>query len=266
MSTGETGQVTQSAAEVYEEFFVPALFQQWAERMIDAVQIREGQRVLDVACGTGVFARNAARRVGRAGAVTGVDVNEGMLAVARRIAPEIEWRAARAEALPFGDASFDAVGCQFGLMFFEDRPAALREMIRVLRPGQHLAVAVWARLEESPGYAAMVELLRRLLGEQAAAAMGAPFVLGDRQLLESIFEAAGIEDAEIRTEVGTARFPSLASWVFTDIRGWTLAEMLDDDQFARLQHEAETELRPFVTERGTVEFASPAHIVTATAS
>ena len=265
MSVSETGQVTQSAAEVYEEFFVPALFQQWAEHMVDAAQVRDGQRVLDVACGTGIFARAAASRVGGAGSVIGVDVNRGMLAVARRVAPEIEWRATRAEALPFEDAAFDAIGCQFGLMFFEDRPAALREMARALRPTGRLAVAVWDRLEASPGYAAMVELLRRLFGEQVARALDAPFVLGDRHGLESIFDAAGIVDAEIKTEIGTARFPSLASWIFTDIRGWTLDEMLDDDQLARLQREAEAELRPFVAADGTVAFPMPAHIVTATA-
>ena len=111
----------------------------------------------------------------------------------------------------------------------------------------------------------MADLLRRLFGDGAAASFDAPFVLGDRDLLRSIFDAAGIADAEIRTETGTARFPSLAAWIFTDIRGWTLADAIDDDQFARLQQEAETMLRPFVTEAGTVEFAMPAHIVTATA-
>ena len=265
MSASETGQVTQSAAEVYEEMFVPALFQQWPGRVADAAQVREGQRVLDVACGTGVFARAAAGRVGGSGSVVGVDVNDGMLAVARRIAPNIEWRTGRAEALPFEDAEFDAVGCQFGLMFFEDRSAALREMMRVLRPAGRLAVAVWDRLEHSPGYAAMADLLRRLFGDQVASALDAPFVLGDRDLLSSIFDAAGIAEAEIRTEVGTARFPSLAEWIFTDIRGWTLADAIDEDQFERLQREAETALRPFVTDAGTVEFAMPAHIVTATA-
>ncbi len=265
MSVGETGQVTQRAAEVYEEFFVPALFQQWAERTADAARIREGQRVLDVACGTGVFARTASNRVGGAGSVVGVDGNDGLLAVARRMAPQVEWRGARAEALPFEDDSVDAVGCQFGLMFFEDRPAALREMVRVLRPGGRLAVVVWDRLETSPGYAAMVDLLRRLFGDGVAAALDAPFVLGDRELLRSVVDTAGIEDAEVRTEVGTARFPSLASWIHTDIRGWTLADMVDDDQLTRLQHEAETALRPFVTDDVRVEFAVSAHIVTATA-
>jgi hypothetical protein len=109
----------------------------------------------------------------------------------------------------------------------------------------------------------MANLLRRLFGDEAAVSLDAPFVLGDRELLRSVFDAAGIADAEIMTETGTARFPSLASWIYTDIRGWTLADAIDDEQFARLQHEAETALRPFVTESGTVEFAAPAHIVTA---
>jgi len=130
MSTDERGQVTKSAAEVYEEFFVPALFQEWASRVTDAAGLRAGQRVLDVACGTGVLARAAAERVGPAGAVVGLDVNDGMLGVARRRAPQLEWRPGRAEALPFEDRSFDAVVSQFGLMFFEDRAAALAEAIR----------------------------------------------------------------------------------------------------------------------------------------
>ena len=84
MDENQTGQVTNNAAETYEEFFVPALFQEWAERVVDAAQIEGGQHVLDVACGTGVLARAAARRVGPKGSVIGLDVNEGMLAVAQR--------------------------------------------------------------------------------------------------------------------------------------------------------------------------------------
>ena len=108
MRESETGQVTRSAAEVYEEFFVPALFEQWADRMVDAAAIESGHRVLDVACGTGVLALAAANRAGP-GAVVGLDVNVGMLAVARRKAPGIDWRQGRAEALPFDDESFDRV-------------------------------------------------------------------------------------------------------------------------------------------------------------
>jgi ubiquinone/menaquinone biosynthesis C-methylase UbiE len=147
MSENETAQVTHSATEVYEEFFLPALIQQWASRVTDAAGIQSGERVLDVACGTGVLARSVAERVGSNGAVLGIDKNEGMLAVARRRAPAIEWKQGRAEALPLNSESFDAVVSQFGLMFFDDRRTALREMIRVLRPGGRMAVAVWGSLD-----------------------------------------------------------------------------------------------------------------------
>src|SRR5262245_21700611 len=163
------GQVSADAAEIYEEFYLPALFQEWTGRMADAAHVAPGQRVLDVACGTGVLARAVGDRVGPAGSDVGLDLNPGMLAVARRTAPAIDWRQGRAESLPFPSASFDAVLSQFGLMFFADRPAAIREMQRALRPGGHLAVAVWASLDDTPGYAAFVALLRRLFGEETAA-------------------------------------------------------------------------------------------------
>jgi SAM-dependent methyltransferase len=264
MSASETGQVIGSAAEVYEEFFVPALFAEWPPRVADAAGIRPGQRVLDVACGTGVLARAVAGRVGAAGSVTGLDLNDGMLAVARRKAPAIEWRQGRAEALPFDDGQFDAVVSQFALMFFADRVAALREMRRVARPGGRLAVAVWDAIDRSPGYAAMADLLQRLFGEEVASALHSPFALGDRDLLRALFAEAGLPDATIATEIGTARFPSIASWVHTDIKGWTLADALDDVQYALLLAEAERDLQPFVVADGTVAFDAPAHIVTAT--
>jgi ubiquinone/menaquinone biosynthesis C-methylase UbiE len=168
------GQVLASAAEIYDEFFVPALFEQWAPPVLDAAAVRKGEQVLDVACGTGVLTRAAAARAGRA---TGLDVNPGMLAVARKRGGGIDWRESRAEALPFADGSFDVVLSQFGLMFFEDRDAALREMLRVLRPGGRLAIAVWDSLERAPGYAAMAALLERLFGAEIAGALHAPYCL-----------------------------------------------------------------------------------------
>ena len=263
MSATETGQVTHTAAEVYEAFFLPALFQQWASRVADAAGIRAGQRALDVACGTGVLARAIADRVGSAGSVVGLDVNPGMLAVAQRQAPAITWKQGRAEALPFDSDSFDIVVSQFGLMFFEDRKIALQEMMRIVRPGGRLAVAVWDSLDHTPGYAAMTALLQQLFGDQVADALRAPFVLGDRQLLRSLFVEAGIPDAQITTQAGTARFPSIEAWIATEIKGWTLADVLDDAQFDLLLREADRVLRPFVTADGTVAFGAPAHIVTA---
>jgi SAM-dependent methyltransferase len=256
------GQVVRRAADVYERFFVPALFGEWAPRVAEAATIGPGQSVLDVACGTGILTREAARRAG-AGGVVGLDCNDGMLSVARALESTIHWRRGRAEELPFEDGRFDAVVCQFGLMFFEDREEALREMWRVLRPGGRLAIAVWGRLESSPGYASMVALLERLFGASIADELRAPFRLGDAATLRGQLRAAGLAEPLVDTVVGQARFPSLADWVQTDIKGWTLADRIDDAQLALLVREAEVALRSFVDGDGRVAFDSPAHIVTA---
>lgn len=266
MNDTDRGQVNGSAAEIYEAFFVPALFAEWAERVIKAAGVQAGQRVLDVACGTGVVARAAAKRVGPAGSVVGLDVNEGMLAVARRLETAVTWRQGTAESLPFDDASFDTVVSQFGLMFFADKPAALREMVRVLRPGGKLAVAVWDTLENTPGYARMTGLLRRLFGEEAANGLRAPYILGEKETLGSLFHTAGIDSATITTHAGQARFPSIHAWVFTDVKGWTLADMIDEAQFKTLVEAAEKEMQPFVTPENEVAFTAPAHIVAYTKS
>lgn len=257
-----TGQVSRNAADVYEAFFLPALFQQWASRVAEAADIQANDRVLDVACGTGVLARTVAERIGPQG-VVGLDLNEGMLEVAKRQAPEISWQQGRAEALPFDNGSFDKVVSQFGLMFFHDRVAALCEMQRVLKPGGQMTIAVWDGLEDTPGYAAMTELLQHLFGDDVADALRAPFVLGDRQMLHALFAEAGITDIHIVTHEGAARFPSLESWVYTDIKGWTLAEMINDAQYKVLLKEAKRVLQKFVTADGMVMFSAPAHIVTA---
>jgi hypothetical protein len=150
-------------------------------------------------------------------------------------------------------------------MFFEDQLAAIREMSRVLRHGGRLAVAVWGSLENTPGYAAVTTLLKRLFGDEVAAALRAPYRLGDAEILRALFTEAGLPGVEISTIDGTARFPSISSWMHTDVRGWTLADVIDDGQYARLLEEAERELRPFVTADGTVAFPAPAHVALARA-
>ena len=257
-----TGQVTRSAAEIYDDFFVPALFEQFAAPMAEAAGLAPGQRVLDVACGTGVLTREAARRVAPGGGTaTGLDRNEGMLAVARRKAPQIDWRQGMAESLPFADASFDAVVCQFALMFFEDRAKALKEMARATRPGGRIAVAVWAPLEASPGYADMVTLLERLFGKRVADELRAPFTLGDERTLRALFAEAGMPDAELRRVDGAARFPSIEEWVTVDVKGWTLAQFIDEAQYQRLLSAAERELRGYVRADGGVAFPVGAVVV-----
>ena len=264
MEAQDQGQVTASAADIYETFFVPALFGEWAPRTIDAASLSPSDDVLDVACGTGVVAREASARVDSGGSVTGLDRNTDMLTVAARVTPAITWREGMAEDLPFKDESFDAVVSQFGLMFFEDQVKALKEMHRVLRPDGRLVVAVWDSLERSPGYQAVTALLQRLFGTSVANAMRAPFTLGETADVLQLFDMAGIKNVALETVTGTASFPSIDAWVHTDVKGWTLADLIDDQQYALLETEARKELARFAHDDGRVSFASPAHLVSAT--
>jgi len=260
MNEHDRGQVAASAAEIYEQFFVPALFAEWPARVLKAAGVQVGDKVLDVACGTGVLARKAAAAVG-AGSVVGVDVNKGMLAVAEQKAPGITWKVGPAELLPFEDESFDRVVSQFGLMFFEDQVQAIREMGRVVRPNGTVAVAVWDSLAATPGYAVVAEVLDELFGPDAAKSIHAPYSLGDTAVLATLFARAGMDDVTIHTVMGQARFASVEDWIYTDIKGWTLADMIDDEGYERLRQYAPEKLGRFVQADGSVAFDAPGHIV-----
>jgi SAM-dependent methyltransferase len=251
-----------AAARAYEALFVPALFAEWAPRVADAASLAAGQRVLDVACGTGVLVREAVRRT--SGNVTGLDRNAGMLAVASEVAPEVDWRRGSAESMPFADASFDAVVSQFGLMFM-DRERAIREMLRVLRPGGRLAVAVWDSVEHMPAFAAETALLEELVGTRAADALRAPFVLGDPKQLVALFEAAGAGSVTAATRKGSARFPSIRSLVEADLRGWlpVMGVHLRENEIDRVLGAAERQLAEYAAPDGKFTFETSAHIVSA---
>lgn len=254
-----------SPAEIYDEFFVPALFHHWGSVVADAAGIGPGQRVLDVACGTGVLAFAAADRVGAGGTVVGLDPNPDMLAVARRKNSNVDWQNGRAESLPFPDESFDAVVSQFGLMFFEDRLEAIREMMRVLKPGGRLAVAVWDTLDHSPGYGELASTLQSLFGDRVAEAFRAPFVLGDPESLLALCTDANVPGATVTRHERTVRFTSIRELISTERACiWTLGGMLDDAQFETLLKESEQALRPYVTADGEVAFAISALIIEAT--
>jgi SAM-dependent methyltransferase len=245
MADSDRGQVTASAAEIYEAFFVPALFGQFTDAVLDVASVAPGQRVLDIGCGTGVLARAARDRVGPAGRVDALDPNDGMLDVARRSNAEIDWRVGVAEELPAPDASFDRSISQFALMFFTDTAAALAEIARVTRPDGRVALAVWDRLENNSGYSRLGLLLKRLFGPRAAQALQTPFRLGDASTLAKI-AADGIAEPRVTSHRGTARFDSLDAWLHTEIRGWTLADEIDDDGYDALLAAASHELADLV--------------------
>lgn len=252
------------AAWAYEGLHVDALFRQWAAPILDAAGVAAGHRVLDVACGTGVLAREALTRVGSGGSVTGLDIGSGMLAVAESLEPGITWVEGEAGRLPFDDAEFDAAVSQFGLMFFPDPVGAIREMMRCTKPGGRVAVAVWESLDHSAAYPISVDLLDRRAGRAAADALRAPFVLGESTELRALFEQAGASAMSIETRHGTARFPSVRAMVEADLRGWlpVMGVFLDDDLIGEILNEADDALSEFVTEDGRMVFDAPAHIVT----
>ncbi|MGI9644896.1 MAG: methyltransferase domain-containing protein [Ilumatobacteraceae bacterium] len=254
-----------AAAWAYEGLHVDSLFRQWAKPVLDAASVSVGNDVLDVACGTGVVARHALARVGPSGSVTGLDLGPGMLAVAEAIAPRVRWVEGDAGRLPFDDHEFDAVVSQFGLMFFPDRPAAIREMVRCTKPGGPIVVAVWGALERNGAYPLVVDLLDRRAGPDAADALRAPFALGDPDHLRSLFDDAGVPITSIDTQVGTARFPDVRTLVEAELRGWLpiMGVVLDDELIEQILAEAEDVLDHLVTANGEVVFDAPTHIVTA---
>jgi SAM-dependent methyltransferase len=195
--------VSGDAAELYEQLFVPAIFGRWPPVLLDAAEVAPGDRVLDVGCGTGVLAASAHQRAGHDGWVVGLDPNEPMLTVARSRPSPVEWRSGAAEDIPYADGAFDRVVSQFALMYFADRSRGLAECARVTAPGGRVAIATWATLEDSPGYAALVDVAERTVGAEAVAALSAPFCLGDPAEVHALV-AGAYADVEVRRHHGTA--------------------------------------------------------------
>lgn len=217
-TTDTTGwQLAGSAADAYEAYLVPAIFMEASARLVAAAGVGAGQRVLDAACGTGVVARAAAAAVGPTGTVTGVDVNGDMLATARRAATEagadIDFVEADIADLPFDPGAFDVSLCEEALQFVPDPLVALRELVRVTRPGGRVAGSTFRSLDQHPVYAMFAELLGRHVGPEAQVMMASPFGFGDGQRLRAVAGDAGLVEVELRIGVGSERFPSIEEFV-----------------------------------------------------
>lgn len=272
MSQQGQWQVAGSAPEIYERELVPAVFGVWAPILVELAPPRPSECVLDVACGTGVVARIAATRVGPSGTVVGIDLNSGMLSVARSMASpdpqsggQLQWQEASADKLPFPDGSFNVVYCQLGLQFFADRPAALREMRRVLGTEGRLALMVWRGIHESPGFAVLADALQRHVGQAAAAIMRAPFGLSNADELEALLRAAGFQDVAIQQRSGTVRFPSVERFVLSYVGGSPLAgpvSRVDDAARAALITDVRNALGKFTSNDG-LAFPIAAHLLNA---
>lgn len=192
-----------SFPQMYERWLVGPLFRPWAEVTFEEVKLSPGHRVLDIACGTGIVARVAKERLGAIGYVAGIDISPDMLAVARTVAPDIDWREGNASALPLRDGEqFDVVVCQQGLQFFPDKPAAVAEMRRVLARSGTLAVATWRSDEEIPFFRELRRVAERHLGPVADQRYG----YGQAGPIEGLLRNAGFSEVRTKTISRTIRF------------------------------------------------------------
>jgi ubiquinone/menaquinone biosynthesis C-methylase UbiE len=216
--------------EAYERWLVDPLFRPWAEVILDELELSPDDRVLDIACGTGIVSRVAVERLRPAGSIiVGVDASSDMLDVARRVAPDIGWRQGDAGALPLRDGEqFDVVVCQQGLQFFPDKPGAAAEMRRALARGGRVAVATWRSDEEVPFFRELRSVAERRLGAVADERYG----YGEAAPIEALLRDAGLRDVSSRTVTRTIRFEDGAAFLRLNtmaLVGMSAAGKLADD-------------------------------------
>ncbi|MEE9255798.1 MAG: methyltransferase domain-containing protein [bacterium] len=262
------GEVDTGPGEAYQNFYAPAMFIPWGKDLVTRADPKPGDRVLDVACGTGVVSRLAAERVVPSGKVTGLDIDSGFLAVARSIPPPsggaVEFHEGSAGELPFEDGSFDLALCQQGLQFFPDRPAALAEMKRVLRPGGKLTLSVWRKVEFCPGHNALSVAIERHGGPIDAKPLS--FSLTDPGELRELAEGAGFRDVTIEEAALPVRFESPERFVEIVIAaspaggmGRALAKLDEQGRMAMLRDVRE-DLKEYTSDDG-LEYPTESNVL-----
>lgn len=259
-----------SAMSVYDEIMVPRLFDPWAELLLDQLAIQTGQSVLDVACGPGTVTRKAALLVGPTGRVTGCDLSPAMLELARSKTVDggapIDYLECSADALNVPDGSCDVVTCQQGLQFFPDRPVALAEMRRALRPGGTLGVAVWCAIGDCPPFAALKRALGQVLGADAADAYEAgPWGFGDADALRQLVSDNGFSNVDVRRYELPFVFEGGPGQLLLTLRAASVATavaQLSETDLAALAAAVEDAARP-ITVDGVVRSHASSHVLTA---
>ena len=211
-----------SIPEKYDRYLGPIFFQHYADDLVARLPVTSGMRVLETACGTGILTERLVRRLAGRGTVVATDLNEPMIAHGQRKvpgAPHLEWRQADATKLPFKDASFDAVVCQFGLMFFPDKAAGIQEAYRVLKPGGRYLLNVWEALEHNPVARITHETIASFFPSDPPQFYTVPFSLHDKTKVCAWLEAAGFEDIEAHSVTRIGMSPSAAEAAIGLIEG-----------------------------------------------
>jgi ubiquinone/menaquinone biosynthesis C-methylase UbiE len=228
MNKLEQWHLTAEAAELYERYVARYILGPWAPLLVDTARIAAGERVLDVACGTGVVTRIAADRVGPGGYVVGVDLNPGVIAIARSlpapIGAPIEWLERSALDLGLDDASFDVVFCQQGLQFFPDKALALHEMRRVLRHGGRLVLSVWNSLGRYNN--AVGEALAQFVSHDAAARFCASRQAPAGEELHRLATEAGFSAVEVSVSRINVHLPRLDKFTLDHLAATPVAPVI----------------------------------------
>jgi ubiquinone/menaquinone biosynthesis C-methylase UbiE len=224
-------QAATSAAELYESILVPAIYNTWANYIVDLAKPRPGDRALDLGCGTGIVTRGLSEKLGAAGDIIGLDNDCEMLSVARtacrgRRGTPITWEEGSAMSLPFPDESFDIITCQQALPFIRDRASAVREMFRVLRFGGRLAMMNWRDIDQSPAFAILAAALEHFAGAEAAAVIRSAFTLGSQEEIHSMLLQARFRNIHVEPASGVAHFDSIEVFVKSQLMNSALTPHL----------------------------------------
>jgi len=244
--------ITNNIVRLHRDYFVPAIYAQWAHHIIDLSAIELGHSILDVACGTGTLARAAKLETGFQGKVTGLDVDEKMLEAAKQQSTGIEWQSGDATDLPFEDDQFDRVTCQFALMQIKNRVAATREMLRVCKPKGYVCVAVWAPLNHSKAYTVLVDLVRQYAGFKTANQLAELWALGETGRMDSLLLSAGANRYECHERPGVVTFPTVDTFVEAHLRAFTDFHSIKRDTYKELLKAAHKDLSPYIISGGRV--------------
>lgn len=215
--TSKKWQLAEDSAKRYEDILVPTILGPFAKALVDRAFIKPNTTVIDVGCGTGAATRYAADKMGKSGRVIGVDVNPGMLSVARSLAYDggatLEWRQASAYEVPLDDGSADAVLCAQTLQFLDEREQALNEMHRLLKVQQSAYVSLWCDLEENPYFDALVSAIARHISEDTAAGLGSAFNLTNLDTITALFTATRFSNVESTVSELILKLPPVDDFV-----------------------------------------------------
>jgi ubiquinone/menaquinone biosynthesis C-methylase UbiE len=222
---------TETVPENYDRYLGPMLFEPYADDLVGRLEVRDGMRVLEVACGTGIVTRHLRNLLPPGGELIATDLSEPMLGFARRKFDDnaaIEWRQADAMALPFPDQTFDAVVCQFGLMFVPDKAVAVREAYRVLKPGGQLLLNTWCDLEQNDFCNVAHTVATTFFETDPPKFYEIPFSLHDERQLQRWLEEAGFNNVTVRPINLPSVSPSAADAAKGLVQGTPLAVALKE--------------------------------------